>query len=89
MSLGSFTLSVQESAVTLIDGEIIEFVRKTGSGDEVRTTDTPIFAGAGYADVSVGGRRRLCARTGARQRAGRLLVFIPFCAPFTAPDADP
>ncbi|KAL1518511.1 hypothetical protein AB1Y20_002800 [Prymnesium parvum] len=56
--LGTFTLAVQASSVTLLSGTIVELVRNTNGGTtEVRTSDVPIVAGRGYADVQTGGRR--------------------------------
>ena len=56
--LGSFTLSVQASSVTLLSGSIVELVRNTNGGStEVRISDESLVAGRGYADVQTGGRR--------------------------------
>ena len=60
--LGSFTLRVLDSAVTLLYGTIVELVRNAyGTQTEIRTTLQSLFAGEGYADVraATGTRRRL------------------------------
>ena len=60
VSLGSFSLRVDATAVTLISGSIVELVRKANGGAvEIRTADVPITAGRGYASVSYSGRRRV------------------------------
>ncbi|KAL3929931.1 MAG: hypothetical protein SGPRY_001752 [Prymnesium sp.] len=59
-SLGKFSLSIKASAVTLINGTIVEFVRNLyTTGEESRTSLEPIMAGAGFADVRSSARRLL------------------------------
>ena len=60
ITLGSFTLQIYSTAVTLVYGTIVELVRKLSNGAvEVRTSDAPISAGSGYAAVSSASGRRL------------------------------
>ena len=57
---GTFSVSVKTSAVTLIEGDIIELVRYAAypSSEQVsRVADEPLVAGRGYAFVSASGRR--------------------------------
>ena len=60
LHLGTFSLEVKSSGVSLIYGEIVELVRWEPSPSETelnRVIDQEISAGKGYADVSLGGRR--------------------------------
>ncbi len=71
--LGSFDLRVDASAVTLISGTIVEFVRKVNGGaSEVRTSNVDIVAGHGYASVTMSRRRRRRMGVSPPQRARQL-----------------
>ena len=56
--LGTFTLSIAVTSVTLFTGDIVELVRYPNAGGEVRTSDTKMVAGQGYAQVRAAERER-------------------------------
>ncbi|KAL1521827.1 hypothetical protein AB1Y20_021478 [Prymnesium parvum] len=58
--LGTVVLQVVSSAVTLLEGEIVELVRYASSGSTQigRVSREPMFAGRGFAALSSSGRRR-------------------------------
>jgi hypothetical protein len=83
--LGTVSLSVRMSAVTLLSGEIVELVRHaTGSSTQLsRVSMVPIAAGHGYAAVfGTGGRRmdeRLLVPPAALETSRRPRRLAPVC----------
>ena len=56
--LGSLTLRVAGSGVTLLTGFVVELVRKNGRDQTIRAAEALIAAGTGFADVRATAARR-------------------------------
>ena len=59
VSVGRITLVVLQAGVTLITGKIQEIITVDAAGGSTRVEETPVFAGQGYASLSLSRRSRL------------------------------